>query len=106
MDFVTMWLAQDPIQSPRRIFVHLVDPSSGKVIAQHDGLDSPTRFWRNQDEVLQTHHLAIPQDAPLGEYELRIGLYDPITGIRVPLTTKRDTDGPDYIVLGTIEITR
>jgi 4-amino-4-deoxy-L-arabinose transferase-like glycosyltransferase len=106
LDFSTLWLARDPVQSPRRIFVHLVDPSSGKLIAQHDGLDSPTQFWRDGDEVLQTHHLPIPPDAPPGRYELRAGLYDPTTGRRVPLADKHEQDGADYLLLGTIDVTR
>ena len=106
IEFVTLWGGSKTIEYPRRIFVHLIDPANGQVLAQHDGLDAPTRFWRYQDEILQTHHLTIPQDAQPGRYELRTGLYDPTSGMRVPLTNKLKQDGADYIVLGTIEVTR
>ncbi|HET7375296.1 MAG TPA: glycosyltransferase family 39 protein, partial [Anaerolineae bacterium] len=37
----TLLRATEPIEYPRRIFIHLIDPSSGNIIAQHDGLDAP-----------------------------------------------------------------
>jgi hypothetical protein len=40
IDFQTRWLALDPIGTSRRIFVHVVDPATGKIVAQHDGLDA------------------------------------------------------------------
>ena len=66
---------------------------------------SPTKYWQPNDTIRQVHTLSIPAEAAPGTYELRIGLYDPVTGIRVPLADKRGTDGSDYIVLATIDIT-
>jgi 4-amino-4-deoxy-L-arabinose transferase-like glycosyltransferase len=106
----TVWVSAEPVHYPKRIFVHLVDVATGKIIAQHDGLDAPAQFWGMNDEVVQVHKLPIPKDAVPGEYELRVGLYDPISGVRVPLSfglgANRGKDGPDYIVLGTIEVIR
>jgi 4-amino-4-deoxy-L-arabinose transferase-like glycosyltransferase len=107
IDFQTRWLAQDPIGSPRRIFVHLIDPATGEIVAQHDGLDSPPRFWRTGDWIAQQHVLSITNDTPVGKYELQLGLYDPNTGQRVLQTNYNHTQLPsDHIVLGTIEVTR
>jgi hypothetical protein len=105
--FATTWRAVDPIAYPRRIFVHLINPQTGQIMAQHDGLDSPTKYWQPNDYITQVHTLSIPAGTPPGYYELRIGLYNPVTGQRV-LETDVDHTGPpsDYIVLGTIEVTR
>ncbi len=104
--FITRWLAQEPIAYPRRIFVHLVDPQTKQLIAQHDGLDSPTRFWRGGDQITQIHQLTIPAETPPGEYELWIGLYDPATGVRVLQTDDSRSEPPsDHFVLGAIEVT-
>jgi 4-amino-4-deoxy-L-arabinose transferase-like glycosyltransferase len=104
--FVSDWFAQSPIAYPRRIFVHLVDPVTGRIIAQHDGLDSPTKYWQPNDYISQVHTLSIPADAAPGTYELRIGLYNPVTGQRVKQTDFNGTALPnDYYVLGTIEVT-
>ncbi len=106
LSFNTWWVADNPVAGPRRIFVHVYDPYTQKVIAQHDGLDSPPRFWRVSDSIFQTHKLSIPADTPPGKYEVRIGLYNPITGERV-LQTNIDHSEPvqDYYVLGTIKVT-
>lgn len=105
--FVSDWFAQSPIAYPRRIFVHLVDPVTGRIIAQHDGLDSPTKFWRGGDWILQVHDLSIPADTPTGQYELWIGLYDPTTGKRI-LQTNADRSEllSDHYVLRTVKVTR
>jgi 4-amino-4-deoxy-L-arabinose transferase-like glycosyltransferase len=107
LDFQTGWLARDPIDTPRRIFVHLVDPATGQIIAQHDGLDAPARFWRAGDWIAQQHSLSIPPDTLAGVYEVRIGLYDPISGQRLVQTNSANTEPPaDYYRLGIIEVTR
>jgi len=104
-ELTSHWAAHDPIEYPRRIFVHLVDPATGKIIAQHDGLDAPTKFWHKYDEVVQIHMLLIPIDTPPGKYEVRIGLYNPVTGQRVLQTDEKHTEPPsDYYTLGTIEV--
>jgi hypothetical protein len=107
IDFQTHWLAHDPIGTPRHIFVHLVDPGTNKIIAQHDGLDAPSQFWHAGDWIVQEHVLSITKDTPAGVYELRLGLYDPDTSQRV-LQTDYDHTQPlsDQIVLGTLEVTR
>jgi hypothetical protein len=103
----TRWVAGEPIAYPRRIFVHLIDRATGRLVAQHDGLDAPTKFWSRTDEIAQVHRLAIPADTPPGRYELRLGLYDPITGARVLNTDEFRSEAPsDYVVLGAIEVTR
>jgi 4-amino-4-deoxy-L-arabinose transferase-like glycosyltransferase len=106
LSFVSEWFVRNPIAYPRRIFVHLIDPRTGQIISQHDGLDSPTRFWHVGDLLLQLHILSIPSDTPLGKYELWIGLYDPVTGQRVMQTDFNHTQSPsDQYLLGTIQVT-
>jgi 4-amino-4-deoxy-L-arabinose transferase-like glycosyltransferase len=105
--FTSVWRAASPIDYPRRVFVHLIDPQTQRVIAQHDGLDSPTAFWQPGDYITQVHTLSIPTDTLPGKYELWIGLYDPATGKRVLPTDQSGAESPtDHIVLGTIEVTR
>jgi 4-amino-4-deoxy-L-arabinose transferase-like glycosyltransferase len=107
LQLITQWAALRPTNSPRRIFVHLVDPSVGRPIAQHDGLDSPPRFWQFADWLYQQHNLVIPPDTPSGRYELWLGIYDPTTGTRIMQTNQSGTESlTDHFVLGTIEVTR
>ena len=105
--FVTAWLAQEPVRTPRRVFVHLIDPATNRSVAQHDGLDTPTQFWQPYDWIAQVHTLRISADAPPGRYELWIGLYDPVTGTRVLQTDYTRSEPPsDHFVLGVVEVIR
>jgi 4-amino-4-deoxy-L-arabinose transferase-like glycosyltransferase len=104
--FTTTWLAQLPIDYPRRVFIHLVDPHSGLTIAQHDGLDAPTKFWRDFDRIIQIHALTVPLETVPGIYELWIGLYNPVTGQRIMQTDLANTESStDQYLLGTIQVT-
>jgi 4-amino-4-deoxy-L-arabinose transferase-like glycosyltransferase len=107
LQFISQWAELWPATAPRRIFVHLVDPATGKPVAQHDGLDSPPRFWSYGDRLFQLHRLVIPANTPPGKYEVWLGLYNPTTGERI-LQTDRPVTEPasDHVVLGTIEVTR
>jgi hypothetical protein len=105
--FITTWRAADPIVYPRSIFVHLVNPQTGRIIAQHDGLDSPTKYWQPHDYITQMHTLSIPADAAPGLYELWVGLYNPTNGQRVLQRNLNQSQPPtDHVVLGQIEIVR
>lgn len=105
--FVTTWLAEDPIAYPRRVFVHLVDPQTRRIVAQHDGLDSPTKYWRPDDYITQVHTLLIPADAAPGLYELWVGLYNPMDGKRVlQRNLNQSQPSSDHVVLGPIKVVR
>jgi hypothetical protein len=87
-------------------FVHLLD-SAGNLVAQSDAVpgDYHTNRWIAGEYVLDTHWLALPEDLAPGSYELRAGLYDPVTGQRLPAV---DVDGAPYpdsaIPLGRINL--
>jgi 4-amino-4-deoxy-L-arabinose transferase-like glycosyltransferase len=102
----TFWRAGDNPQPSTRMFIHLVEPATGRIVAQHDGLDAPMQFWRKGDAITQIHLLKIPVDALPGKYELRLGLYNPVTGQRILQTGSYRGPADDYIVLGAIEVTR
>jgi hypothetical protein len=45
-----------------------------------------TRLWQAGEYVSDDRQLRIRLDAVPGQYELRVGLYDPISGRRLSLT--------------------
>jgi hypothetical protein len=93
------WRADAIPMSNYSLFLHLVDQNTGEVIAQVDGAlaspDRPTLTWDTSDETLISgeYQLSLPTDIPAGQYEIRLGLYDYLTGVRLT------TDGGDYHVL-------
>jgi len=84
-------------QTPERnyyAFVHLLD-SEGHILAQHDGPpgngELPTLGWLPGEYLTDGHRLQLPFDLPDGEYRLGVGLYDPLTGLRLGERVLLDT---------------
>lgn len=89
----TLWwrpTAGAPPPQDYSIFLHAIDPATGEKIAGWDGPPMmgtyTTRFWQPGETLLDYRKLEVPPDMPPGPIELRIGVYDPITGERVPIT--------------------
>jgi uncharacterized membrane protein len=77
------------IETPDRhyhTFVHLLD-DKGNIVAQHNGPPGegklPTLGWLPGEYLIDTHLLQLPYDLPDGIYHLGVGLYDPVTGLRL-----------------------
>jgi hypothetical protein len=82
LTLLTYWRLNAPSLQQLRIFVHLVD-TDGNLVAQNDTLGAPSTKWRSGDLLIQAHDIAIPPDITLDSHHVRIGLYDPTTGIRL-----------------------
>jgi hypothetical protein len=95
------WCAERPVPGSYKVFVHATD-GTGRVLAQHDGIPAagtrPTNSWPAGVEVLDRHGLLLPVPGltPASLLHIRVGLYDPDTGRRLPLV-----DGSDAIELCT-----
>jgi 4-amino-4-deoxy-L-arabinose transferase-like glycosyltransferase len=87
------WRADAAPGQDMTIFVHLLD-QDGNLVAQHDGLPReglmPTLAWQAGDVIDDPHPLALPPDAPPGQYTLRIGVYESATKERLAVI---DADG-------------
>lgn len=78
-----LWLEARARQSRElRLFVHLED-GQGRVLAQDDALGYDAREWQPGDRFISFHTLALPADLPR-EVRLLIGLYDTLSGERLP----------------------
>jgi hypothetical protein len=96
-DTLTIYLGmrlQQPLPQHYTWFVHLQNiptPYDGGI--QHSAGDAPLcaaalETRRTPDETLiQTLHLPIPADLTAGDYHVAIGLYDPLTGTRLPINS-------------------
>jgi predicted membrane protein len=67
------------------VFVHLYD-AAGQLVAQHDSPPGngfvPVSWWSDQDVVIDTHVIELPQDLGAGQYNVAVGLYNPLNGER------------------------
>ena len=72
------------------VFVHLID-ADGNLVAQADSPPAtgayPTSLWDSGETIIDTRTLP---DLPPGQYTLRLGLYDPTTGQRLPVPNTPD----------------
>lgn len=82
-----VWQGLAEMPTSYRIFVHLVD-EAGQIVAQSDGEPAgwtrPTTGWAPGEYVVDEHTLTPPQEARGGPFSLRVGLYEPETGERLP----------------------
>ena len=84
---LTYWKVIAPVDGPRRLFLHAVG-SDGQPVSQDDRLGAPAAYWQAGDVIVQL--LSVPQSTA----ELRLGVYDPVSGRRL-ITA----DGTDYVVI-------
>lgn len=89
------------------VFIHLLD-ADGQRLTGWDGVPLqgayPTRFWRPAESLLDFWILPIPEDIPTGTATLRIGIYDPIEGKRLPVTVGGEPAGDGLVLRDDIEV--
>jgi hypothetical protein len=80
------------------IFVHLLD-EEGQIQAQHDapplGGAFPVADWQPGTIIADRHELVLPSQAVLDGSALAVGLYDPNSLERWPVTDGAGTSQPD-----------
>ncbi len=77
------WQAEAPLFTDYTVFVHLLD-AAGELIATGDGPPAagafPTSFWQPGDLIRDVHRLPTVEEGS----RVVVGLYDPLTGARLP----------------------
>ncbi|MBN2006505.1 MAG: glycosyltransferase family 39 protein [Anaerolineae bacterium] len=86
------WKSGARVTGDWTVFVHLVG-QDGAIVAQHDGKPSEgtraTTSWI-PDEIVEDRHVLVWQRPCAGPTSLRVGFYDPTTGMRVSWDDGRD----------------
>ena len=86
LEIMTYWQVKEPPEVDLKIFLHLID-EQGQVVAQYDGLDVRSASLRSGDEFAQLHTISLPAELPPGSYGLQLGMYNAVTGERLPIPT-------------------
>ena len=85
-----IWQSSTQIRDPFNVFVQLLG-ADGRVLAQHNRQPQngqrPTTAWRPGEPVFDAYALPLQKPATL-----ILGLYDPLTGTRIPLADGRGDD--------------
>jgi hypothetical protein len=87
------------------VFVHLVG-SDGALWGQRDapplGGGFPTRSWSPGTVVVDRPVIPLAAGAPVGQYHVEVGLYNPVTGRRLTVGPRSMPD--NRVVIGTFEV--
>ncbi|NJN99729.1 MAG: hypothetical protein HC875_39315 [Anaerolineales bacterium] len=86
------WQAETPFTTRYKIFAQLLSPDN-TLLAQSDsfpaGGQRPTTGWLPDEIIADAHTLTFSTPPPPGKYRLIAGLYDPLTGQRLPLVNEQ-----------------
>ena len=88
LELTLYWQARRKMATSYKIFVHVIDPDSGTIVAQDDAVPRrwtyPTTDWQRDEVVRDVIPLSL-NGVPPGRYSLWVGLYDQATGERLPV---------------------
>jgi hypothetical protein len=99
------WEASGPVQADYTVFTHLLGPGDallGQMDHPPQNGAAPTSSWETGQRLADRYEIPIRDDTPLGPARLVTGMYDPITGDRLPATGP--VDDLDRIYLTEVEI--
>ena len=101
ISFTLYWQAERIVSNDLTVFVHLLD-SLGNIVAQADGPPSsgywPTSAWEPGFLVLDHHNLVHGANNSRGVHTMVIGLYDPESGVRVPVYKSNGAEWDNWAV--------
>ena len=97
------WIALKKATQEYTVFIHILR-EDGTVAAQHDGLPAAgyaaETTWQLGNKVDDRHQIELLYLMPPGEYQVEVGLYDPVTGVRLPLSDHSS----DSVIIETLKI--
>ena len=101
------WQSSASLHRDYNVFVH-VEVEGGSILAQSDGPpgcgSDPTTDWAQDSTIVDGHSLWLALSTPPGEYLLLAGLYDPLTGERLPVTGPNASSSGSAVILGTVKV--
>lgn len=101
ISFTLYWQAERKVDTDLTVFVHLLD-SLGNIVAQADGPPSsgywPTSAWEPGALVLDHHSLVHGANISREVHTMVIGLYDPVSGVRVPAYRSNGAEWDNWAV--------
>ena len=92
--FTLYWRALLPMETSYTVFTHLLDAQE-VVRGQRDSVPAlgqrPTTGWAAGEIIMDAYEMPVNADAPPGDHQIEIGMYDPATGDRPPMTREDGT---------------
>ncbi|MFQ6001032.1 MAG: glycosyltransferase family 39 protein, partial [Anaerolineae bacterium] len=96
------WRAITEMEVNYRVFVHLLS-EEGEIWAQKDALpvegSRPTAGWVTGEIIRDEYQIVLEREIPAGEYLLTAGMYNPVSGERLPVLIEEERVRGDWITL-------
>lgn len=91
------------------LFIHLTTPEGGivsQIDTQPQGGPPQTTSWQIGDIITDPYQLPIPAQTPAGNYQIRVGFYNPATNTRVPVLEpgRAEPDNLGGLIIRTIQV--
>ncbi len=106
LELALYWECLDPMAESYTVFVHLVgaeDTILSQADAQPLGGGFTTPYWRTGDQLRDAYRLRVPAENAQERLMVRVGLYLPETGKRLPV--QGDIWSRDYVEFGPFVLT-
>ncbi len=107
LELTLYWRAIGPSAQPLTVFIHLLDGES-RVRGQVDRVPGdgayPTTGWLAGEVLADAYQVPVAADLPPGRYGVEVGLYDPATGVRLPVTDAAGNPLGDRVLLGPVAV--
>ena len=106
MNLTFLWQALRPLSNDYNLFIRITTPEGGIVSEIDTQPQSHTNNWRVGEIVVDPYQLPIPDTAAAGDYQIRIGFYDPVTRARLPVadTGRAEQDNLGALILRNIQV--
>lgn len=107
------WSASGPLTPGHKVFTHLLGETFnaaagnflwGQSDAEPAANTRPTTTWRAGEVIVDQHLIPIAAEAPPGTYTLEVGLYEPVSGMRLAVLGPDGTPAADHVILTNLAV--
>ena len=107
VELALYWQARGRVGTSYTVFTHLLDGEE-RIRGQRDSLPAggarPTTGWLPGEVIVDEYAFPVDADALPGDYILEIGMYDALTGERLPVVVEEARVPGDRVLLGKVEV--
>lgn len=104
---ILYWRALTEMEINYHVFIHLLS-EEGEIWAQKDNPpvegSRPTGGWVKGEVIRDEYRITLEGEIPLGEYLLTAGIYNPVSGERLPVLIEGERVQGDRINLGRLRV--
>ena len=107
------WTSGGNVGQRYKVFTHLLGDVFnattgnflwGQVDSEPAANTRPTTTWRAGEVIVDEYAIPLAADAPPGTYRIEIGLYDAVSGGRLPLLGPDGAPAADHLILTVVEV--